>query len=107
MSDKDESLICECEKVTLRKAEDAIDNLQATNMVDLRRRTRLGMGTCQGELCACRGAGLLARKKENPSRAKEDLKVFMNERWKGIYPICWGESLRENEYTQWIYSHEL
>ncbi len=106
-SDKDESLICECEKVTLAKAEDAIDNLQATNMVDLRRRTRLGMGTCQGELCACRGAGLLARKKENPSRAKEDLKVFMNERWKGIYPVCWGDSLRENEYTQWIYSHEI
>ncbi len=106
-SDKDGSLICECEKVTLRKAEDAIDNLQVTNMIDLRRRTRLGMGTCQGELCACRGAGLIARKKENPSRAKEDLKAFMNERWKGIYPICWGDSLRENEYTQWIYSHEI
>ncbi len=107
LSDKDESLICECEKVTLRKAENAIDNLQVTNMVDLRRRTRLGMGTCQGELCACRGASLLARKKENPTKAKEDLKAFMNERWKGIYPICWGDSLRENEYTQWIYSHEI
>ena len=106
-SDKDESLICECEKVSLHKAENAIDNLQVTNMIDLRRRTRLGMGTCQGELCACRGAGLLARKQENPARAKEELKVFMNERWKGIYPVCWGDSLRENEYTQWIYSHEI
>lgn len=106
-SGKGGSLICECERVTLQKASDAIDTLQVTNMVDLRRRTRLGMGTCQGELCACRGAGLLARKKENPSRAKEDLKNFMNERWKGIYPICWGDSLRENEYTQWIYSHEI
>ena len=106
-SDKDESLICECEKVSLRKAENAIDTMQVTNMIDLRRRTRLGMGTCQGELCACRGAGLLARKKENPARAKEDLKAFMNERWKGIYPICWGDSLRENEYTQWIYTHEI
>lgn len=105
--DKCGSLICECEKVSLHKAENAIDNLQVTNMIDLRRRTRLGMGTCQGELCACRGAGLIARKKENPTRAKEDLKTFMNERWKGICPICWGDSLRENEYTQWIYTHEI
>lgn len=105
--DKCGSLICECEKVSLHKAENAIDNLQVTNMIDLRRRTRLGMGTCQGELCACRGAGLIARKKENPTRAKEDLKAFMNERWKGIFPICWGDSLRENEYTQWIYTHEI
>lgn len=101
------SLICECEKVTLSRAENAIDTQQVTNMIDLRRRTRLGMGTCQGELCACRGAGLLARKKENPTRAKEDLKTFINERWKGICPVCWGDSLRENEYTQWIYSHEI
>lgn len=101
------SLICECEKVTLHRAEYAIDRLQVTNMIDLRRRTRLGMGTCQGELCACRGAGLIARKQENPSRAKEDLKAFMNERWKGIQPVCWGDSLRENEFTQWIYSHEI
>ena len=27
----------------------------------------------------------------------------MNERWKGLYPVAWGEALRESEYTQWIY----
>jgi glycerol-3-phosphate dehydrogenase len=28
----------------------------------------------------------------------------MNERWKGMYPIAWGDTLRENEYTQLVYS---
>jgi glycerol-3-phosphate dehydrogenase len=29
---------------------------------------------------------------------------FVNERWKGMYPVCWGDTLRESEYSQWVYS---
>ncbi|WP_373604598.1 hypothetical protein, partial [Bacillus spizizenii] len=39
----------------------AVENLNGNSLLDLRRRTRVGMGTCQGELCACRAAGLLQR----------------------------------------------
>jgi glycerol-3-phosphate dehydrogenase len=31
----------------------------------------------------------------------------MNERWKGMYPIAWGDALREAEYTQWVYNQVL
>jgi glycerol-3-phosphate dehydrogenase len=31
----------------------------------------------------------------------------MNERWKGMYPVAWGETLREGEFTQWIYKAVL
>ncbi|MFR0836824.1 MAG: hypothetical protein ACLSG8_12510 [Barnesiella sp.] len=75
-----------------------------TNLVDLRRRTRIGMGTCQGELCACRAAGIMDSHNGSCSqRQKEDLADFLNERWKGIYPVAWGNSLRESEYTSWVY----
>ena len=107
IADKDavkNSLVCECEEVSIGEVEYAIDNLSVNNLVVLRRRTRVGMGTCQGELCACRAAGLMSKK--NPvcaKRAKADLVSFLNERWKGMAPIAWGDTLRESEYTTWVY----
>lgn len=98
------SLVCECEEVSVGEVRYVINELDVHNLVDLRRRTRVGMGTCQGELCACRAAGMLADAHKCVDRAKDDLKNFVNERWKGMYPICWGDTLRESEYSQWIYS---
>lgn len=100
----DNSLICECEEVSVGEVKYALDELNVKSLVDLRRRTRVGMGTCQGELCACRAAGIMA--KENKfcvKRAREELASFLNERWKGVYPIAWGDTLRESEYTTWVY----
>ncbi|MBQ8812085.1 MAG: anaerobic glycerol-3-phosphate dehydrogenase subunit A [Bacteroidales bacterium] len=98
------SLVCECEEVSVGEVKYAIEQLDVHNLVDLRRRTRVGMGTCQGELCSCRAAGMLADSHKCTERAKDDLKSFVNERWKGMYPVCWGDTLRESEYSQWIYS---
>ncbi len=103
----DRSLVCECEEVSTAEVKSAIENLDVHNLVDLRRRTRVGMGTCQGELCACRAAGLIAKAHGCTEKAMNDLKGFMQERWKGIYPIAWGETLRESQYTQWVYSEVL
>lgn len=101
------SLVCECEEVPVSEVDAAIEHLDVHNLVDLRRRTRVGMGTCQGELCACRAAGRLAEATNCTEKAREDLKSFMNERWKGMYPVAWGETLRESAYTQWTYSEVL
>lgn len=96
-------LVCECENVSVGEVEFAMKELNVTNLVDLRRRTRVGMGTCQGELCACRASGLMASSISCTERAQQDLMSFLNERWKGVYPIAWGDSLRESEYTTWVY----
>lgn len=98
------SLVCECEEVSIGEVEYALENLSVNNLVDLRRRTRIGMGTCQGELCACRAAGIMGRRDPICARkAKADLVRFLNERWKGMEPIAWGDTLRESEYTTWVY----
>ena len=91
-------LVCECENVTEEEIMRAARELGATDLVTLRRRTRLGMGTCQGQLCAKRAAQLLS---------EPDLRGFMNERWKGIYPVAWGEALREAQLAQWLYNDEI
>ncbi len=98
------SLVCECEEVSVGEVKYALNELDVHNLVDLRRRTRVGMGTCQGELCACRAAGLMSSMhKYCTKRAKEDLASFLNERWKGMAPIAWGDTLRESEYMSWVY----
>ena len=103
-TDDDNSLVCECEEVSVGEVKYALEELNVTNLVDLRRRTRVGMGTCQGELCACRSAGIMSdSKKSFTKKAKEDLASFLNERWKGVYPVAWGDALRESEYTAWVY----
>ncbi len=100
----DNSLVCECEEVSVAEVKYALNELDVHTLVDLRRRTRVGMGTCQGELCACRAAGLMSSTKKYCTRqAKEDLSSFLNERWKGMAPIAWGDTLRECEYMSWIY----
>lgn len=100
----DDALVCECEQVSVGEVEFAIEKLHVHNLINLRRRTRLGMGTCQGQLCACRAAGLLDKADHCSERALEDLCSFVNERWKGMYPVAWGDTVSEIQFTQWIYS---
>lgn len=98
-----DALVCECEGVTVGEVRYAIKELNVDNMVDLRRRTRVGMGTCQGELCACRAASILAEVTNDAAGAKEKLASFMSERWKGMAPVAWGDSLSEIQFTSWLY----
>lgn len=106
-SDADDALVCECEQVSVAEVNYAIDELHVHNLINLRRRTRLGMGTCQGALCACRGAGLLERHDKCTKRSLEDLAAFMDERWHGMFPICWGETLCEVQFSSWLYQGVL
>ena len=98
------ALVCECEQVSVGEVEYAVEQLGVNNLVDLRRRTRMGMGTCQGELCACRAAAVMASVgKSCADKAKADLKGFVAERWKGMSPVAWGDTLREGELLSWLY----
>ncbi|TSJ57890.1 anaerobic glycerol-3-phosphate dehydrogenase subunit A [Atlantibacter subterranea] len=99
-----QSLVCECEAVTASEVRYAVESLAVSKLVDLRRRTRVGMGTCQGELCACRAAGLLQRfGVMSGMQSCRELSQFLNERWKGIAPVAYGDALREAEFTRWVY----
>jgi glycerol-3-phosphate dehydrogenase len=99
----DDSLICECEMVTSREVAYAINHLQVADIVDLRRRTRIGMGPCQGLLCAYRcAAAFIDVKGTDGDEATKMLIDFLEERWKGIRPVLWGDTLREAEFAYWI-----
>ncbi len=60
MTDR-EIFICRCEEVTLSEIEQAIDEGFVT-VNDVKRRTRAGMGLCQGRTCGKRIAQIISKK---------------------------------------------
>lgn len=100
---RDAALVCECERVSVAEVRYAIESLNVTTLVDLRRRTRLGMGTCQGHTCAMRAAGVFGREVTTPEKALVEVANFVEERWRGVRPVAWGDSLVEAQFTQWLY----
>lgn len=99
----DRALVCECEQVSVAEVKYAIESLGVKRLVDLRRRVRLGMGTCQGHMCAMRAAGLVGRATGSSEQALADVAEFIEQRWRGVRPVAWGGSLIEAQFTQWFY----
>ena len=101
-------LVCECELVTLAEVEAVAAESTTFNLGDIRRRTRMGMGTCQGVFCGLRGVGVVLKNDLTPEKeAKVLLKEFLEARWSGIRPILWGNQLREAELARGIYEATL
>jgi glycerol-3-phosphate dehydrogenase len=98
-------ILCDCELVP-REAVDAIlREGKVRDLQDILHRTRLAKGTCQGGFCVYRLLGLLneVKKDEGSGGSNVILKGFLEERWKGIRPVLWGSSLKEEELIESIY----
>ena len=107
--DSDEKqLLCECELVTLAEVAVVAADSTTHNLSDIRRRTRMGMGTCQGSFCAFRGIGAAAAGGLGQGQdTTEMLQDFLEARWYGIRPVLWGDQMREIELTRGIYEATL
>ncbi len=100
-------MLCECEMVSVAEVEKVAADEDTHHLADIRRKTRLGMGTCQGAFCTYRALPLLWQEKGKYDPIKDELKRFINQRWKGIRPVLWGQQLRETELTRAIYASIL
>ena len=100
----DDQLVCECELVTRGALEAALDRRPTANIDDVRRALRLGMGPCQGGFCTYRATGVLHRRQHlDQARANQALLDFLQERWKGVAPVLWGDQLRQACLDEGIY----
>jgi glycerol-3-phosphate dehydrogenase len=100
----DEQLICECELIGRGRLEEEIRNSGTTNLDDMRRRLRLGMGPCQGGFCIYRATGIMhAIDRLDGAQASASLLTFLQERWKGVWPIAYGDQLRQARLDDWIF----
>jgi glycerol-3-phosphate dehydrogenase len=99
-----EQVICECELITRPRLEEAMKRRRTTNLDDLRRTLRLGMGPCQGGFCIYRATGILHAVEQLDYRAANaSLLSFLQERWKGVHPILYGSQLRQARVDDWIF----
>ena len=100
----DEQLICECEIIPRGRLEDELRSRGTTNLDDIRRSLRLGMGPCQGGFCIYRATGILhAVGRLSGPEANASLLGFLQERWKGVWPILYGDQLRQARLDDWIF----
>ena len=100
----DKAMVCECEEVTVGEMKYAVETLHATQLINMRRRTRVSMGTCQGTLCACRAAHVLCElAKAEAKQSQYELASVMAERWKGMRPVAWGDTLKEAQLMSVVY----
>jgi glycerol-3-phosphate dehydrogenase len=97
-------LICECELVTQADVQQAILEGEAQSLDDIRRDVRLGMGPCQGGFCTLRAAGMLHQLRHpQVEETNAALRDFLQERWKGLRPVLWGQQLRQERLDELVY----
>jgi glycerol-3-phosphate dehydrogenase len=105
---REEQLICECEMVSRPMLEEGIRRRGTTNLDDIRRLLRLGMGPCQGGFCMYRATGILhGIDGMTAEEANTALLDFLQERWKGIWPVLYGDQLRQARLDDWIFQGVL
>jgi glycerol-3-phosphate dehydrogenase len=105
---RDDQLICECEMIPRRTLEETMRRKATMNLDDIRRELRLGMGPCQGGFCIYRATGVLHGVDGlTAEEANGALLGFLQERWKGVWPILYGDQLRQARLDDWIFQGVL
>lgn len=104
----DNTVICECELLTKKMFTKLQDEQPQATFDDLRRQTRLGMGPCQGGFCSMRATGISHdRGKIDIDRATGLLRLFLKNRWIGLWPILNGDQARQTALDDWIFEGTL
>jgi glycerol-3-phosphate dehydrogenase len=98
--------VCSCESIPEAAIRYSIRNEWARTLNDIRRRTRVAMGPCQGCSCIHKVAAVAADELNLPPETMmPDIKNLLQERWKGKRPLLLGKQLVQEEVLQSGYSH--
>jgi glycerol-3-phosphate dehydrogenase len=101
-------VVCECEQVTWAEIESVLPEEGRFHLGDIRRRTRLGMGPCQGTFCNHRAAALAVEKgKTTIEEAEWALHHAVFERKKGMDVVATGETAKQLQLMETIYKVSL
>jgi glycerol-3-phosphate dehydrogenase len=109
LKEKDSNVVvCECEQVTWAEIESVIPEEGRFHLGDIRRRTRLGMGPCQGTFCNHRAAALAVEKgKTTIEEAQWAVHHAVFERKKGMDVVATGETAKQVQLMETIYKVSL
>ncbi|MBF0101047.1 MAG: anaerobic glycerol-3-phosphate dehydrogenase subunit A [Desulfobacterales bacterium] len=103
-----DSLLCDCEMVSKIAFDHIIDAIKEQDpmpdLIGIGIRSRMGKGPCQGCFCSARIAGrLYERDMLHHDQGIQEIRAFLEERWRGLRPILIGEQLMQAEMTEALY----
>ena len=103
--DPKDTILCECEMVPRSVIDSIVASLRRQDgNIDLRAiglRSRIGKGLCQGAFCGIRiTAHMYDQQNLTGGEGVENLRQFLNGRWKGIRPVLWNTSLVQEELQE-------
>ena len=103
--DPSDLLLCECEMVPTSVFNELAAALTTAahrpGLREMGQRSRIGKGPCQGSFCSLRMAAHMYN--EGMLRAGDgiaELKDFINERWRGLQPLLWGQTVSQAELQE-------
>lgn len=100
-----DTLICECEMVSEYMVDEIVQSLKQEGALptleEVGRRSRIGKGPCQGTFCSFRLAAYLYRQGELfDDQGMDQVRAFVNERWKGFRPLVRDKELMRVELQE-------
>lgn len=96
--------VCICEPVIEAEIRYCVRYQWVRTLDDLRRRTRLGTGPCQGTGCTVQAAAIIADELgEGLEYARQQVADFLQERWAGRHPVLAGMQLAQEELSRAYY----
>lgn len=102
------AVICECEQVTWAEVKSVLPEGGKFHLGDIRRRTRLGMGPCQGTFCNHRAAAMAVESGlATTEEAERALQQALQERKKGMGVVATGETAKQVQLMEAIYHVSL
>ncbi|MBW2093422.1 MAG: anaerobic glycerol-3-phosphate dehydrogenase subunit A [Deltaproteobacteria bacterium] len=107
-NDPGDRVLCECEILPESLIRDVISSLREErkrpNLLGIADRSRVGKGACQGTFCGSGITAYLYNNKDIRGRAGlDDLRDFLQERWKGERPVLWRGQLIQAELKESFY----
>ncbi|MFH2091521.1 MAG: FAD-dependent oxidoreductase [Pseudomonadota bacterium] len=101
-------ILCECEMVPASAVDTIMDAIKKDqgrpDLTAIALRSRVGKGPCQGAFCSIR---ILSHMYNTSNlihhQGLDDLKRFLNERWKGEQPLLWGAAIVQSSIKEMIH----
>jgi glycerol-3-phosphate dehydrogenase len=104
----DDPVLCECEMVPASVIDTVTrsirGNMGKPDLTSIALRTRVGKGPCQGSFCSMRVLAHMYNAGEiSDGSGLDDLKHFLNERWKGEHALLWDQALVQSSMKEMIH----
>lgn len=101
-------VLCECEMVPASAIDTIIDSIKSNkgnpDLTSIALRSRVGKGPCQGSFCSVRIISHLYNIDEiTQARGIDDLRKFLNERWKGEQSLLWDQAIVQSSLKEMIH----